>query len=140
MTAHAASLAADFLSTPVEGPSKPVSDPPPAAGPTSRLVALPQTPGRRPATLVDLDRHLSLLESARQAQLDDLPRQPRDVVASVHRETVTRILGEIRAARRRLEQGVYGFCERCESAIDPERLELRPWLLTCTGCSSRARR
>ncbi len=136
MTAYAASPVADPLPTPVEEPTTPVSDPPPAAGPTPRLVALPQTPGQLPTEL-DLDGYLSLLESARQAQLDNLPQHPLDPVTAVHRETVTRILGEVRTARRRLRQGVYGLCEGCEAPIHPERLELRPWLPTCTGCASR---
>ncbi|WP_442940302.1 hypothetical protein [Nocardioides sp. B-3] len=25
---------------------------------------------------------------------------------------------------------------RCTSSIHPERLELRPWLITCTDCAS----
>lgn len=88
-------------------------------------------------TVADVDEHLSLLEAARRAQLDALPEiTPGDVVAAAHRDTVARILEQVRAARQRVSEGVYGICTGCGTGIHPERLELRPWLITCTGCAS----
>ncbi len=46
-----------------------------------------------------------------------------------------RLLAQIEAAVRRIEQGVYGLCERCGQAIHPERLEALPYATTCLGCA-----
>lgn len=129
--------AAEPLPEPVEGPTRPAPDPAPAAGPSARLVALPQPDmGQQLMTPEGVDDHLSQLEAARQAQLDALPPIPRDVVAAAHRGTVTRILDQVRTARQRLSEGLYGVCAGCGTWIQRERLELRPWLITCTGCAS----
>ena len=44
-------------------------------------------------------------------------------------------LADIEAAERRLDDGGYGICERCNAAIPPERLEARPAARTCVGCA-----
>lgn len=108
----------------------------PTAGPAARLVALPQPREGLLSTPSDVGEHLAQLEAARQAQLDTLPPIPRDVVAAAHRGTVIRLLEQVRAARRRLRDGGYGICTGCGTRIHPERLELRPWLLSCTECAS----
>lgn len=46
-----------------------------------------------------------------------------------------RLLAQIEAAVRRIEQGVYGMCERCGTAILPERLEVLPYATTCVNCA-----
>ena len=102
----------------------------------ARPAALPQLHGGLPTTPEGVDEHLAGLEAARQAQLDALPQTQLDEVAAAYRGTVTRILEQVRAARRRLSEGRYGICARCGTGIHPERLELRPWLITCTGCAS----
>jgi DnaK suppressor protein len=43
-------------------------------------------------------------------------------------------LGELELAQRRVEDGTYGVCARCGSAIPPERLQARPVARTCTQC------
>lgn len=49
-----------------------------------------------------------------------------------------RLLSQIEAAVRRIEQGVYGLCERCGQAIHPERLQALPYATTCLGCARAA--
>jgi DnaK suppressor protein len=49
-----------------------------------------------------------------------------------------RLLAQIEAAVRRIEQGVYGMCERCGQAILPERLEALPYATTCVSCARAA--
>lgn len=49
-----------------------------------------------------------------------------------------RLLTQIEAAVRRIEQGVYGMCERCGQAINPERLEALPYATKCLGCARAA--
>lgn len=111
-------------------PRSPVS----ATGPSARLMALPQPEAGQLNTPEGVDEYLTLLEAARQRQLDALPPVPRDVVAAAHRDTVTRILDEVRVALQRVSDGLYGICTGCGTGIDPERLELLPWSTTCACC------
>lgn len=98
-----------------------------AAQPTDRLT--PQRIEHLAAALADAAR-------ARQEQLRDLP-QDSSPVASMHRASVTRILGSILAAQERLAAGTYGLCSRCEQDIDDRSLELRPWTTICDRCIRR---
>ncbi len=54
------------------------------------------------------------------------------------KEHLERLLAQIEAAVRRIEQGVYGMCERCGQAILPERLEVLPYATTCMNCARAA--
>jgi RNA polymerase-binding transcription factor len=49
-----------------------------------------------------------------------------------------RLLTQIEAAVRRIEEGVYGVCERCGQAIHPERLQVLPYVTTCVSCARAA--
>ena len=91
-----------------------------------------------PNSLSDIGDHLAKLEGKRRRQLDSLPDDRLDPVAMAHRAAVARIVEEVSTARERLETGLYGICAGCEEAIDPERLEFRPWSTMCTGCSKRS--
>lgn len=51
------------------------------------------------------------------------------------KQHLERLLAQIEAAVRRIEQGVYGMCERCGQAINPERLEVLPYATTCLNCA-----
>lgn len=51
------------------------------------------------------------------------------------KQHLERLLAQIEAAVRRIEQGVYGLCERCGQAIHPERLEALPYATTCMHCA-----
>ena len=46
------------------------------------------------------------------------------------KQHLERLLAQIEAAVRRIEQGVYGLCERCGQAINPERLQALPYATT----------
>jgi DnaK suppressor protein len=48
-------------------------------------------------------------------------------------------LSEIAYALRRMAQGTYGLCERCEVAIPAERLEVLPHTRCCTTCQAARR-
>lgn len=45
-------------------------------------------------------------------------------------------LASVRAALERVTQGTYGICQRCGSAIPPERLEYLPDTPYCTPCNA----
>jgi DnaK suppressor protein len=49
-------------------------------------------------------------------------------------ENSERVLGEIDAALKRIEEGTYGICTNCGSQIPEERLEALPWATLCIGC------
>jgi DnaK suppressor protein len=51
-----------------------------------------------------------------------------------------RRLEEIDAALRAAAQGTYGLCERCGTAIDPERLEIFPETRLCVNCKTEVER
>lgn len=85
----------------------------------------------------EIDEELARYEAARTEQLEQLESTSEDPIAVAHRESVVRILGEIRTARRRLAAGLYGSCVVCGGGIAAERLELRPWTTTCISCARR---
>jgi RNA polymerase-binding transcription factor DksA len=88
---------------------------------------------------MNLGEHLENFETARRLQLDAIPTTNLDVVTAAYRASVERILEEVRTARRRLEQGAYGYCVACADPIAAGRLELRPWATKCTRCVERPR-
>ena len=61
----------------------------------------------------------------------------RDREITVRRlDTITRLIHDIRYALLRIEEGSYGFCEQCESPIQPKRLDAVPWSSLCISCQS----
>jgi DnaK suppressor protein len=48
----------------------------------------------------------------------------------------TRQIREIRSAMERIEDGVYGSCERCEEPIGKRRLDALPWARLCVNCQA----
>lgn len=54
------------------------------------------------------------------------------------KQHLERLLAQIEAAIRRIEQGLYGLCERCGQAIHPERLQALPYATTCMQCARAA--
>ena len=50
-----------------------------------------------------------------------------------------RAVSEIARALRRMAQGTYGVCERCEMAIPAERLEVLPHARFCSTCQATGR-
>jgi RNA polymerase-binding protein DksA len=49
-------------------------------------------------------------------------------------ENSERLLGEIGAALKRIEEGTYGACTNCGKQIPEERLEALPWATSCIDC------
>lgn len=80
---------------------------------------------------------LERAQRTREAQLQQLPHHPDDLVLAAHRASVERILADIVAARRLLSAGDYGTCTGCHDEIPVERLELRPWTTACVRCAGR---
>ncbi len=77
---------------------------------------------------------LEVAAAARQAQLQALP-PPTTPVAVAHRESVQRILQDIRAAQAEIADGTYGTCRRCGARADLTVALSRPWAPLCGSCA-----
>lgn len=49
-------------------------------------------------------------------------------------DRAARSLREVHEALRRMDDGGYGVCLRCEDSIPPRRLEAVPWAAYCVAC------
>ena len=81
------------------------------------------------------------------AELATLTAAPRDPMGAVSfgkrvgegtSQAVERIaqvvdakLGDVERALEKLDEGTYGYCDACGSAIGAERLEAIPWAVRC---------
>ncbi len=63
-------------------------------------------------------------------------RQKRIALEDSAREQLAQVI----AALTRIEQGIYGICERCGDPIAPERLEALPQATLCIGCQAAGER
>ncbi len=81
------------------------------------------------AAVVQLDQ----TKVGRLSRMDALQAQAM-AKASGQRRAVQ--LREIDAALRRIDDGSYGDCERCEEPIDPRRLDADPTARLCIDCAS----
>lgn len=54
-------------------------------------------------------------------------------------EALAAKLADVDRALAKLEDGTYGYCDRCGAAIAPERLDAMPWAVLCVGCASQRR-
>jgi DnaK suppressor protein len=52
------------------------------------------------------------------------------------RDRERKLLGKIKDALERLENGTYGICENCEEDISIKRLEARPVTTLCVKCKT----
>ena len=48
------------------------------------------------------------------------------------------LLRDVKAALRRIQDGTFGTCMECESAISPKRLAAVPWASRCVKCQEAA--
>lgn len=46
------------------------------------------------------------------------------------------MLADVDRALGKLDDGLYGICDRCGASIPDERLEARPWSVLCVTCSA----
>jgi DnaK suppressor protein len=65
----------------------------------------------------------------------DLSQQSHEEWIFLNRNTLEiKLLREVEAAVRRIEQGTYGVCHECEEPISPKRLDALPWAKYCVTC------
>ncbi len=53
------------------------------------------------------------------------------------RDRERKLIGKIKEALERIEQGTYGICEECGEEISTERLKARPVTTLCIDCKKR---
>lgn len=109
-------------------------------------------------TKAELNKYKEILE-ARQAELTDVIRNREgitiekspdaldEVQNAAERELAIRnldresnLLRNVRAALRRIDEGMYGVCVHCEEDISPKRLNAVPWTPFCIACQEAADR
>src|ERR1035441_33652 len=73
-------------------------------------------------------------------QMDEIQyASERDLaIRNVDRESI--LLGDVKAALRRIHDRSFGTCLECESAISPRRLAAVPWAPRCIQCQDAAER
>jgi len=59
-------------------------------------------------------------------------------IRNVDREST--LLRDVKATLRRIQDGTFGTCIECESAISPKRLAAVPWASRCIQCQAAADR
>jgi DnaK suppressor protein len=68
----------------------------------------------------------------------DLSQQSHEEWIFLNRNTLDiKLLREVQAALRRIEQGAYGVCYECEEPISGKRLDAVPWAKFCVSCQER---
>jgi DnaK suppressor protein len=53
------------------------------------------------------------------------------------KERENRLMGKIRRALEKLEEGNFGVCEKCGRKISEERLKVRPMAVLCIRCKKK---
>ncbi len=53
------------------------------------------------------------------------------------RDRERKLIGKIKEALERIENGTYGICESCDEAISNERLKARPVTTLCIECKKK---
>ena len=66
--------------------------------------------------------------------IDEADESTSQPLLSAQKDTVHRVLKEIEAAFTRVQDGTFGICRGCATAIPVERLEILPYTRYCVPC------
>ena len=88
---------------------------------------------RAAAAPVELDQQ----RSGRVSRIDAIAQQ--SMAAATRQRQVLR-LKKVKIALRALDDGAYGYCQRCEEEIQWRRLQARPESAICLACQSELER
>jgi DnaK suppressor protein len=72
--------------------------------------------------------------------LDEVQRATERELAMRNLDRDSNLLRNVRGALRRIEEGSFGVCLRCEEDISPKRLAAVPWTAFCIQCQEIADR
>jgi len=87
--------------------------------------------GDESAAVVELDQS----RVGRLSRMDAMQAQAMAKASSQRREVT---LKQITAALKRIDEGDFGLCRKCEEPINPKRLEFDPTATLCIDCASEA--
>lgn len=87
----------------------------------------------------ELDRADEQLSARDAEEVERATEQWDATVVARLGETDARVLGDVVAALRRLENGTYGECLTCGEAIGEGRLDALPTATLCIECANEAR-
>jgi DnaK suppressor protein len=73
-----------------------------------------------------------IVQSNEQIETVQLAGEREFAVRTLERET--KLLAQVEAALRRIDDGEYGICLECEEPISLKRLAAVPWALYCLHC------
>ena len=79
------------------------------------------------------DREEILIENAAE-DFDRLQQQMNREVAIRNLDRESKLLKEVNAAMKRVEEGSYVTCLRCEEEIPEKRMKAVPWAAYCVPC------
>ena len=104
--------------------------------------------GRQRAMLEAKKRELSFGLSSREDiviekaadTLDEVQFAGERELAIRNLDRESKLLKSIRSALARIEDGSYGVCLHCDTAINPKRLATVPWAAYCVRCQEAADR
>ena len=94
----------------------------------AELEAVAET-GDESAGVVELDQ-------ARVGRLSRMDAMQAQAMAASAKQRRAQKLRQIEAALRRVDDDEFGFCESCDEAINPKRLEFDPTVRFCIDCAS----
>ena len=87
------------------------------------------------AELERFTRHRDGITIERSAdQLDELQAASDRALAVCNLDREFNQLRNVRAALRRIPEGSFGTCQRCDDDISPKRLAAVPWATFCIRC------
>ena len=85
------------------------------------------------------DREEILIQNAAE-DFDRLQQQLNREVAIRNLDRESKLLKEVEAALKRIEEGAFGVCLRCEEDIPEKRLKALPWAAYCVSCQEQVDR
>jgi DnaK suppressor protein len=85
------------------------------------------------------DREEILIQNAAE-DFDRLQQQLNREVAIRNLDRESKLLKEVEAALKRVEEGTFGVCLRCEEDIPDKRLKALPWAAYCVSCQEQVDR
>lgn len=80
------------------------------------------------------DREEILIHTNEAEEFDRLQQQLNREVAIRNLDRESKLLKEVRAALKRIDDGTFGVCSRCEEDIPEKRLKAVPWAAYCIRC------
>lgn len=79
------------------------------------------------------DREEILIENAAE-EFDRLQQQMNREVAIRNLDRESKLLKDVQAALKRIDEDTFGTCLRCEEPIPEKRLKALPWAAYCVSC------